>query len=100
MLLLVLTTVATAFGREITGKVVGENESPLDYVNVVLYSDSIYITGTVTDSVGIFSVSTEANGNLTARISFVGYETLSMTVPSTGNLGVIILAPSVRERCV
>ena len=97
MLLLVLTTVATAFGREITGKVVGENESPLDYVNVVLYNDSTYITGTVTDSAGIFAVNTEANGNLTARISFVGYETISMSVPSTGNLGVIILAPSVRE---
>ena len=88
---------ATAFGREITGKVVGENESPLDYVNVVLYNDSTYITGTVTDSAGIFAVNTEANGNLTARISFVGYETISMSVPSTGNLGVIILAPSVRE---
>ncbi len=97
ILLFVLATVTTAFGREITGKVVGENESPLDYVNVVLYSDSIYITGTVTDSVGIFSVSTEANGNLTARISFVGYETLSMSVPSTGNLGVISLVPSVKQ---
>ena len=97
ILLFVLATVTTAFGREITGKVVGENESPLDYVNVVLYNDSTYITGTVTDSAGIFAVNTEANGNLTARISFVGYETISMSVPSTGNLGVIILAPSVRE---
>ena len=97
ILLFVLATVTTAFGREITGKVVGENESPLDYVNVVLYNDSTYITGTVIDSAGIFAVNTEANGNLTARISFVGYETISMSVPSTGNLGVIILAPSVRE---
>ena len=97
ILLFVLATVTTAFGREITGKVVGENESPLDYVNVVLYSDSTYITGTVSDSAGIFSVNAEANGNLTARISFVGYETLSMSVPSTGNLGVIRLQPSVKE---
>lgn len=97
MLLLAITTVATAFGRDITGKVVGENESPLDYVNVVLYSGSTYVTGTVTDSAGIFNVNTEANGNLTARISFVGYETLSMSVPSTGNLGVIRLQPSVKE---
>lgn len=97
MLLLAITTVATAFGRDITGKVVGENESPLDYVNVVLYSGSTYVTGTVTDSAGIFNVNTEAIGNLTARISFVGYETLSMSVPSTGNLGVIRLQPSVNE---
>ncbi len=97
MLLLAISTVATAFGRDITGKVVGENESPLDYVNVVLYSDSTYITGTVTDSAGVFAVNTDANGNLSARISFVGYETKSIPVPSTGNLGVIRLQPSVKE---
>lgn len=89
--------VVTVYSREITGKVVGENEAPLDYVNVVLYSDSTYVTGTVTDTAGIFAVSTEVHGNLTARISFVGYETISMPVPSTGNLGVINLAPSVKE---
>lgn len=97
MLLLAISTVATAFGRDITGKVVGENESPLDYVNVVLYSDSTYVTGTVTDSAGVFAVNTDANGNLSARISFVGYETKSIPVPSTGNLGVIRLQPSVKE---
>ncbi len=97
ILLIALTTVTTAFGRDITGKVVGENESPMDYVNVVLYSDSTYITGTVTDSAGIFSVNTDTNGNLIARISFVGYETISMPVPSSGNLGVIRLTPSVKE---
>ncbi len=97
ILLIALTTIATAFGRDITGKVVGENESPMDYVNVVLYSDSTYITGTVTDSAGIFSVNTDTNGNLIARISFVGYETISMPVPSSGNLGVIRLTPSVKE---
>lgn len=97
MLLMVFIAVATVYCREISGKVVGENDVPLDYVNVVLYRDSSYITGAVTDSAGIFKVNTEANGNLTARISFVGYETLSMSVPSTGNLGVIRLQPSIKE---
>ena len=96
-LLMASMAVVTVYSREITGKIVGENDAPLDYVNVVLYRDSTYVTGTVTDSAGIFAVNTEANGNLTARISFVGYETTSMPVPSTGNLGVIRLAPSVKE---
>ena len=96
-LLMASMAVVTVYSREITGKIVGENDAPLDYVNVVLYRDSTYVTGTVTDSAGIFAVNTEANGNLTARISFVAYETISMPVPSTGNLGVIRLAPSVKE---
>lgn len=94
MLLFVITAVASAFGREIRGKVVGENASPLDYVNVVLYSDSTYVTGTVTDSDGDFSISTDADVNLTVRVSFVGYETIYMPVTPSGNLGVVRLAPS------
>ena len=49
----------TVYGREISGKVIGENNTPLDYVNVVLYRDSIYITGTVTDQAGMFSIPTD-----------------------------------------
>ena len=94
MLLFVIAAVASAFGREIRGKVVGENASPLDYVNVVLYSDSTYVTGTVTDSDGDFSISADADVNLTVRVSFVGYETIYMPVTPSGNLGVVRLAPS------
>ena len=93
-LLLAITAMATAFAREITGKVLGENESPLDFVNVVLYRDSTYVTGAVTDTIGAFSISTEINGNLTAKVSFVGYETYIATVPRSGNMGVIRLTPS------
>ena len=92
--LIVIISVATTYGREITGKVVERNGSPLDFVNVVLYSDSTYVTGTVTDSAGLFSVVNDTNDNLTARISFVGYETASVPVPVSGNLGIIKLAPS------
>ena len=80
-LLMVFLAVATGYGREISGKVVGENDAPLDYVNVVLYRDSFYITGTVTDDAGMFSISTDATGNLTAKCSFVGYETHEVAVP-------------------
>ena len=56
-LLMAFMAVTAVYGREISGKVVGENAAPLDYVNVVLYRDSTYITGTVTDQAGMFSIS-------------------------------------------
>lgn len=89
--------VATAYGREITGKVVGENDAPVDYVNVVLYRDSTYITGTVTDGAGRFSIPTDANGNLSVRCSFVGYETMEVPVPASGHMGTIRLTPATVE---
>lgn len=97
MILLAAATVATAFGREITGKTVGENESPTGFVNVVLYSDSTYVAGTVTDQAGKFSISTSVDGNLTVRMSSVGYETISLPVPVSGNLGVVRLTPCASE---
>ena len=43
-LLMASMAVVTVYSREITGKIVGENDAPLDYVNVVLYRDSTYVT--------------------------------------------------------
>lgn len=93
-LILAVTTAATAFCREITGKVIGENDAPLDYVNVVLYRDSTYVTGTVTDTDGVFSISSDIKGDLTAKVSFVGYDSYTAAVPHSGNLGIIRLSPS------
>lgn len=97
LILIAVAAAVPAFCREIAGKVVGENEMPLDFVNVVLYRDSAYVTGAVTDSDGRFSISTDVNGNLTARISFVGYETCVAAVPESGDMGTIRLAPSAVE---
>lgn len=96
-LIMAFMAVATVYGREISGKVVGENDAPLDYVNVILYRDSTYITGTVTDQAGMFSISTDVAGNLSAKCSFVGYETTSVSVPASGNVGIINLTPATVE---
>lgn len=96
-ILMVFMAVTTVYGREIAGKVVGENYAPLDYVNVVLYRDSTYITGTVTDQAGMFSIPTDVAGSLTAKCSFVGYETAVVPVPASGYLGTIKLTPSTVE---
>lgn len=93
-LLMVFLAVAAGYGREISGKVVGENNAPLDYVNVVLYRDSTYITGTVTDEAGRFSLSADTIGNLSAKVSFVGYESSELPVPPSGEMGIINLKPA------
>ena len=54
-LILAVLATATTMAQSITGKVVDENNSPLDFVNVVLLkADSTYIAGTVTDENGVF----------------------------------------------
>ena len=53
-LILAVLATATTMAQSITGKVVDENNSPLDFVNVVLLkADSTYIAGTVTDENGV-----------------------------------------------
>lgn len=96
-ILLAIMAVSSVYGREISGKVVGEDDAPLDFVNVVLYRDSTYITGAVTDADGVFSFTTDASGNLIAKVSFVGYESLTLPVPASGNMATIKLTPTTVE---
>lgn len=94
LFILALMAMTQAYGREITGTVIGEDNYPLDFVNVVIYRDSTYITGAITDTDGKFVISTDIESNLIAKVSYVGYETYTSTVPASGNLGIINLVPS------
>ena len=80
--------------RNIIGKVVDENNSPLDFVNVVLLkADSTYIAGTVTDENGGFLFEKPQGNPKFIRLSSIAYSTKTMDIPATGNLGVIQLNP-------
>ncbi len=96
-LLIALVAIIPAIGREVKGRITGEDDVPLDFVNVVLYRDSTYLTGTVTDTDGVFTLQTDIAGTLTAKASFVGYETFTTSVPASGNLGTIKLVPTAME---
>ena len=94
ILLFVIATVmalATVYGRDVNGKVLGEGNAPLDFVNVVLYCDSTYIAGGITDAEGCFSIIADTDCALTLRASCFGYEDGFVNVPATGNVGVITL---------
>lgn len=95
--LIALFAILPAFSRDIKGRILGENSEPLDFVNVVLYCDSTYIAGGISDANGNFSIPSATDRSLTAKVSFVGYETLSVNVPQSGDMGVITLRPSAVE---
>ncbi|MDE6301568.1 MAG: TonB-dependent receptor [Muribaculaceae bacterium] len=93
-MILALATGFQLSAGEVKGKVIGENDTPLDFVNVVLYCDSTYVNGGITDINGEFLISADTDCDLTAKVSYTGYESYSTTVPSSGDLGIISLTPS------
>ena len=77
----VLSQVAFAQTRELTGKVVDKDGEDMPFVNVVLLSlpDSTIMHGTVTDEQGMFSISADISIG-TLQLSMLGYETVSLPV--------------------
>lgn len=95
--LIAVNAIIPSYGHEITGRIIGENETPLDFVNVVLYRDSVYITGAITDADGNFVINSDITDKTIAEISLTGYETYSEEVPASGNFGIIRLTPATVE---
>lgn len=81
--------------QNIVGKVIDENNEPMDYVNVVLLNrvDSTYIAGTVTQKDGSFLFENQYDSSAFVRLLSVGYATQSQEIPPTGNLGIIAMLP-------
>jgi hypothetical protein len=59
----------------ITGKVVGRNGNPLEYVNIILHreADSSIVTGTITDLNGKFELHNIKTDNYYIKAKFIGY---------------------------
>ena len=91
MSLCLLCGLCSVSAQTFTGKVVDEKSQPLPYANVVLLSlpDSVFVTGTVSDESGAFTLRSE-NPNLLLRVSSIGYATLYNRVEKS-NLGTIQL---------
>lgn len=88
---------APVSGREITGQIIGDNGSPIDFANVVLYCDSTYVAGGISDIDGNFAITTDSNCDLTAKVSIVGYEPVTTAVPVSGEIGIVSLSHSAVE---
>lgn len=86
-----------AASEPVTGTVVDESGSPLEFANVKLLTlnDSTLVDGAVTDTDGKFLITDSANPCF-LRISAMGYEETEITNPH-GNLGAIQLTPASYE---
>ena len=74
LLLILISSVHFAAGQTISGSVFDENQSPVAFANVVLFSpDSSMVTGAVTDDSGHFSINTKP-GQYLIKISFLSFE--------------------------
>ncbi|QEC53762.1 outer membrane receptor protein involved in Fe transport [Anseongella ginsenosidimutans] len=60
----------------VTGKITSESGNPIAFVNIALLKagDSSLVTGTVSDSTGIFLLENLASGKYIIKASFLGYE--------------------------
>lgn len=92
--LLLLLAAVCAKGQTFTGKVTDSDNVPLAYANVVLLSlpDSTFVTGTVSEESGSFTLQAPAEGKpLLIRVSSIGYATTYKPCTQS-DLGVIRLA--------
>lgn len=73
---------------DIHGTVVDENESPLQYTNVISLRDSTFINGTITDANGVFHLNNvDSTDIITIRLA--GYDDCNVTPQE--NMGTIVM---------
>lgn len=85
----------SAVAQNITGKVVDENNAPLEFVNVVLLdSDSTYMSGTVTKEDGSFLFAAPGKNAAFVRLSMISYTSKTFPVPPAGSFGKIAMEPA------
>lgn len=97
LILSITAAATTAFAAQtVTGTVIdAESKTPLDFVNVVLMdADSAFVTGTVTDAEGAFTLPEPSEAASLVRFSSVGYENLTMPMDGSGSLGTVAMTPS------
>jgi len=100
MALIAMTVTAFAQERIVKGTVIdGDSKEPAYQATVrLLKTDSTFVTGSVTNEYGIFTVNAPANGDYIVKITSIGYEawTKSIKVQLDNNvdLGKIKISPS------
>ena len=92
MMLMLLVASIHTYAQTISGRLVDEQNQPLQYANIVLLSlpDSTFVSGTISDEMGDFRLPKDEKGKL-VRISSVGYNTLYKEVAES--LGIIPMKP-------
>lgn len=80
--------------QTISGKVSDTNQQPLAFANVIVFSDSTFIDGTITDDYGNFKIENSQTKANYLKISLLGYKSVNIAIPEDGNIGIIELSAS------
>jgi len=67
--LIAFFAIIPAFGRDIKGQILDENNAPLEFVNVALYCDSTFVAGGISDAEGLFAITMGKDGGEADRKS-------------------------------
>ncbi|WP_130735193.1 carboxypeptidase-like regulatory domain-containing protein [Flavobacterium sp. J27] len=85
--LLFLFTVSTVFSQQnttttLSGKIIDTNKNELPYVNVTLHSvpSNDFISGTITDDNGAFSITPVKKGTYKIKFTYIGFKTKEETI--------------------
>lgn len=81
-------TFITAQNHALTGTIVDENNSPISFVNVVLYqkAESEPFTGTASGEEGNFKLESISQGEYTLEISMIGFKTKTLPITISENI--------------
>ncbi|MCB9033005.1 MAG: TonB-dependent receptor [Chitinophagales bacterium] len=65
------------YANTISGTILDENNQAVAYANIAVYntSDSVYVNGTISDSIGQFEITNLPTGSYFVEIVFLGYQT-------------------------
>ena len=55
---------SSVLGKDIKGRIIDENDKPLEFVNVVLLQDSTFVTGVITNGSGEFHLTSDLTTGL------------------------------------
>lgn len=78
---------SSVLGKDIKGRIIDENDKPLEFVNVVLLQDSTFVTGVITNGSGEFHLTSDLTTGLKLKLSFVGFDTKVIEITPDGVLG-------------
>lgn len=94
-LVFLLNEGAVLHAQNITGKVTDEQQRPMQFANVVLLqrSDSAFVKGCITDSVGMFRLTGQSGCQYLLKISSVGYGAVWRSVSSDEAVGTVTMKP-------
>ena len=76
---------------KVIGRVVNEQGQPVEFANISLLRDSVFINGSVSNENGDFVIPCQAQ-RVTVKATCIGYQTVEQRV-SVGEIGTIVMQP-------